>query len=112
MSQHVAQLTLEAALGETRQFSGTHQTSSTDTTPIDITGWTLTVTIKNPIGTTVTLAGTVVSGTAGTYRWTITAANTVTLGVNDSKIDVWRTDVGSETLMGLGTFSITQEVRV
>lgn len=112
MANLVAQLALTAALGEDRTFAGTHQTSSTDTTAVNITGWTIVVTVKSPSAVTVTLSGTVTLGTAGTYTWTITAANTVTLGVGVSRIDVWRTDAGAATLMAIGDFNITQEVRV
>ncbi len=121
MSNLIAQLALTAALGEDRTFAGTHYTSdptiaATSTVPaatvVNITGWTLVTTIKNPAGTTVTLSGTVTLGTAGTYTWTVTAANTVTLGVGVSRIDVWRTDAGAATLMAIGDFNITQEVRV
>jgi hypothetical protein len=112
MSNLAAQIAATAYLGETRTFTWTHQVSETDTTPVNITGWTLTVTLKNVALTTVTIAGTVTLGTAGTYSWILTAANTVTLGVGDCKIDVWRTNAGSETLMAIGTFSIATEVRV
>ncbi len=111
MSNLVAQLTLTAALGEDRTFAGTHQTSSTDDTPIDITGWTITVTIKKG-ATTITKSGTVTSGTDGEYSWTLAAADTVSLAVGDGAIDVWRTNAGAATLMGIGTFSILQDVRV
>ncbi len=111
MSNPVAQLALTAALGETRTFRGTHQTSSTDTTPINITGFTITVTIKKG-ATTITKSGTVTSGTLGTYTWPIAAADTVSLAIGDGAIDIWRTDAGSETLMAIGTFSILADVRV
>jgi Tfp pilus assembly protein PilV len=108
----VAQIALGCALGETRTFTGTHQVSEHDATAVDISGWTITVTIKNAGGTSVTISGSVVTGPSGKYSWTTTPPNTLTLGVGDDAIDIWRTDIGSETLMGLGTFSITQEVRV
>lgn len=112
MSNLAAQIAATAYLGETRTFAWTHQTSETDTTAVNITGWTIIVTLKNVSLTTVTISGTVTLGTAGTYTWIITAANTVTLGVGDCKVDVWRTNSGSETLMAIGTFAIVQEVRV
>lgn len=121
MSNLFAQLALTAALGEDRTFAGTHYTSDPTiaatalvpaATVVNITGWTLVITVKNPAGTTVTINGTVVLGTAGTYTWTITAGNIISLGVGVSKVDVWRTDSGAATLMALGDFNITQEVRV
>ena len=87
MSNLAAQLVLTAYLGETRTFSGTHQTSEDDDTVKVITGWPITVTIKQR-ATTISLSGTIVSETADTYTWTITAANTVSLGVRDCNIDI------------------------
>lgn len=111
MATLFAPLALTAALGEDRAFTGTHQTSSTDTTAINITGWTLVITIKKG-ATTLTISGSVTLGTAGTYAWTLTAANSVALAVGDGAIDVWRTDAGAATLMAVGTISILPEVRV
>lgn len=111
MSNLAAQLALTAYLGEDRLFTCTHETSGTDTTVKTITGWTITVTIKKG-ATTVTKSGTVTSGTAGTYTFPVASADTVSLGVGVASIDIQRTDSGSVTLMGIGDFSIIQEVRV
>lgn len=116
MSHLVAQLDLTCALGEDRTFAGTHYDSDpdteTDAAVVNITGWTITVTIKNVALTTVTISATVTLGTAGTYTWTLSAAQSVTLGAGVSRMDVWRTNAGAATLMGIGDFNITQEVRV
>lgn len=111
MSDPAAPLKLTAYLGEDRLFTCTHQTSSTDTTVKNITGWTITVTIKKG-ATTITKSGTVVLGTAGTFTWPLAAADTVSLAVGDGAMDIQRTDSGSVTVMGIGTLSILPEVRV
>ncbi len=109
---NIAALTLTVTRGEARTFNGTHQTSATDTTAINITGWTLLVTVRDLLGRVLfSTAATVVSGLSGTYSFAFTAAQT-TLEPASYPCDLWRTDSGSETIMGLGTLQITSDVRV
>lgn len=108
----VARIQLECARGEARTFAGTHQTSGSDTTAINITGWTLVVTVRDENKAVMfTKSGTIVSGAAGTYTWPVTAANTL-ISPKPYSLDIWRTDAGSETLMAVGTLTVNDEVRV
>lgn len=108
----VARIALECSRGEARTFAGTHQTSGSDTTAINITGWTISITVRDEGKITMfTKSGTVTSGPAGTYTFAVTATNT-TISAKPYSIDIWRVDSGSETLMAVGTLTISDEVRV
>lgn len=66
MAASVAPLALEVTRGEDRTFAGTHQTSATNTTPVDITGWTLKFTAKDAKGNVkLTKSPSVISGPGG-----------------------------------------------
>ena len=106
----VAGLALTAAKGEAVTYNATHQTSASDTTAVNITGWTIAVTARDETKAVVlTKAASVVSGAAGTYTWSVTKADT-SLQAKSYNLDIQRTDSGSEKLMGLGTWTILQEV--
>ena len=96
--------------GEEVTFAGVHETSESDDTPVDISGWTITITVKTRAGVAVfTKTGTVVLGSAGTYTWAVAYADTyIASGVYD--IDIWRTDVGGRREMAIGRFEITKDV--
>jgi len=112
MATTVARIALECARGEARTFSGTHQTSGSDTTAINISGWTISITCRDTTGAVMfTKSGSIISGAAGTYSFAVTATNT-TISPSAYQIDIWRTDSGSETLMAVGSLNITQEYRV
>lgn len=105
-----APLNLTIAKGEAVTFTCTHQTSAADTTAIDISGWTIVVTIEDEAGTTlITKAATVTSGPSGTYTFSVSHADTL-VEPAVYPVDIWRTDSGSETLMGYGKFRVTREV--
>lgn len=105
----VARLNLITAKGEARTYSGTHQTSATDTTPIDITGWTIKVTAKDEGGRVVlNKTATIVNGATGSYQFSVTHADTL-VTPSAYRVDIQRTS-GAETLMGLGTWTVTPEV--
>lgn len=105
-----AAIGLRCARGEAVTFPLTHQTSESNTTPKDITGWTIAGTAKDENGNIVfSLAGAVVSGPAGTYTLSVTHAQTL-VEPKSYRLDVWRTDGSSETLMGIGTITIDQNV--
>ncbi len=111
MAAYVAPLSITVTRGEARTFNYTHQTSGTDSTPINIAGWTIVFTARDQTNTVVlTKSITVSSGPAGTYTWGVTATDT-TRDPTSYTCDIWRTDSGSETIMGLGTMVISADVR-
>jgi hypothetical protein len=111
MTPNVARPALTAVRGEDRTYACTHQNSGSDSTPVNISGWTITVTAKvKPEGTAVlTKTGTVVSGSAGTYSWSVTHADTL-INPQEYQLDIWRVDSGARTLMALGTWTVLSEV--
>lgn len=110
MSGDVATLNISVARGSAKTYNFTHQTSGSNTAAVNITGWTITVTVRNADGSLLfTKTASVVSGAAGTYTWSVTKANT-NVTPTSYPMDIWRTDSGSETLMGVGQFTITPEV--
>lgn len=109
---NLATLALVATRGEARTFSGTHYTTAAATAAANISGWTIVFTTRDLLGRVLfSAAGTVISGIGGTYSFSLTAAQT-TLDPASYVCDLWRTDSGSETIMGLGTLQITGDVRV
>lgn len=73
----------------------------------DITGWTLRVRVYTAAGSLLyTLtegAGiTVDDAEAGEYTWSLTAAQTTSMGAGSFRYDVWRTDSGSEAELANG----------
>jgi hypothetical protein len=105
-----AQLTLSVARGEAVVINATHVTSATDTTPINISGWTIVLTARDENGTVfLNETGTVDVGASGTYHFDLTHAETMQPRKN-YRFDIWRTDTGSEKPMGIGIFTITDEI--
>lgn len=95
-------------------YKGEAPTLSFTMSPVvDITGWTLTMTVKR-VGTDtsalVSVAGTIVSGTNGTFTVALTSTQTkTTLGIGLFAYDVQRTNSGSETVLSVGRLVIKQE---
>lgn len=99
------------------------ETIEIDFTPLvttNITGWSITFTIKRQktddnsqalLTQTIGSGLTVVSLTAGTFKSTITHAQTVAIGVGPFVFDVQRTDSGSEAELAIGTGYAYQPVR-
>lgn len=90
----------------------THVVQGT-TTPVDITGWTIVFTLKRRGWDTtalLTIPAQIVSGPAGTYTVSLSHAQTNGLSPDTYAYDIQRTDPGSEVVMSIGTFTITQEV--
>lgn len=107
-----ASIALSCAKGEAVTFPLTHVTSGTDSTPINITGWTIKAMGRDEAGNVIfDKTATVVSGAAGTYSLSFTHAETTVYQAKSIDVDIWRTDSGSERLMGLGKFTIGQDVR-
>lgn len=79
----------------------------------DITGWTISLTIRtnaNDVGSALlTVAGVVVSAVAGTFKFTLTSAQTK-IAVGNYAYDVQRIDAGGESVLSLGVLAIVQEV--
>ena len=97
--------------GEAATFFGTHQKTEKDSSPKDITGYTILVTAKHPDGTVAfAVPGAVLVGNAGTYSWSVTSVQT-NIAHDTLDIDIWRTDAGNEELMALGKFVIGQNVK-
>lgn len=108
-----AAIALEGYQGEDKVFVGTHRVSSGGAV-VDITGWTLLFTLKRKATDTATLlsiAGVLLSPTAGTYTVSLTAAQLAALDVGDYHCDVWRTNAGAKTELAIGTFALYRPVR-
>lgn len=105
-----APLALSVAKGEDVTFAGTHTVSASDPTPVDISTWTMKVTVANPDGSIqFTKTPTVVNGPLGQYSWSVAHADTNIAALTRS-IDIWRIDVGFEREMGIGSFAVTPSV--
>lgn len=78
---------------------------------VDITGWTLSMKVADQDGTVqFTKAGTVTSGSAGTFTMTIDSADTAALTVGGYKWDVRRTDTGAKATLANGELDLKQEI--
>jgi len=111
MSQAIANPVLTVARGEDRTYVGTHQTSATDATPIDVTNWTIQLTVKtDPSGAPVlSKTATVTNGPAGTYTIAVAHAETL-LDPGTYVMDIWRTNSGMQTLMGYGNLIVLPDL--
>ena len=106
-----AAIALACSRGEDVTFPLTHQTSATDSTAVNITGWTISAKVRNERNDVIfTIAGTIVSGVAGTYTIAFTSAQLL-IEPKSYKLDVWRTHSGSAKPMGVGTLTVTPNVR-
>jgi hypothetical protein len=104
----------EFVKGEDVQINWTVQTSSTDTSAKNITGWTLAMMIKRKASDTgvtqVTTSTSVTVGSSGTAATTIVSADTDDLD-GDYVYDLWRTDAGALTCLSSGTISFIDSPR-
>ena len=80
--------------------------------PTDITGWTITSTVKDKLGGTVQFNPTVtiVDSGRGKYKASWPRANTSTLSPGDYVWDTRRTDSGANTLLSHGEATVRQPV--
>ena len=108
----VAPISLQAARGEARTYLGTHQTSATNTTPVDITGWTIVLTVRRDTNGPVVLTktATLLSPLLGTYQIVASATDT-NLQPGVYPADLWRTDANSQRQIGYGTFTVGPSVQ-
>lgn len=105
-----AQLQFACARGEALQVNCTHVTSATDSTPVNIAGWTIVMTARDDNGNIfINETGVVDVGPSGTYHFTLTHAETMRPR-KSYKFDIWRTDTSSEKIMGVGFFTVSDEV--
>lgn len=83
------------------------------TTPVDINGFTLELTVRRKATDTVVVlqaAATITDHVNGLYQFQFSHAQTVAVAAGVYAYDVQRTDSGSETVLAVGSFTITQEV--
>ncbi|HYM24440.1 MAG TPA: hypothetical protein VEU08_14590 [Vicinamibacterales bacterium] len=102
-----------AQLNNIACYRGEAVTLAFTMTPVtDITGWTITFTLKRnqtdptPI---LTIAAVITNGPNGTFTVSLTKAQT-NMQAGTYQYDIQRTDAGSEAVLSIGTFTITQEV--
>jgi hypothetical protein len=105
-----------AALNDITFFKGEAvQLNFTMDPVVDITGWTITLTIKvNNSDAAAVLTVTpaqIISAAGGQFRLSLTHAQTAALTGNGTyAYDVWRTDSGSEVVLSYGVITVTQDV--
>lgn len=120
MKRAAAYVEFAIARGEDKSFPMVHVISASDSTPINLTGWTIRIKVKRKDGTVVvekaatlgaTLAdGSTVAASAGGYTWGLTnAESNITPGL--CKIDIFRVDAGVIRAMAIGTIELVDDVR-
>lgn len=104
----------ECVKGEDYQINWTIQTSDTDSTPVDITGWTFAMSVKrqssDSTASVITPTITTLVAASGTLKAVFAAAGTVDLD-GDYQFDLWRTNAGSATCLCSGRFSVIDTPR-
>lgn len=109
-----AVLSFTVAKGEDIVFSGTlvQPPGVFPGGPINITGYTLLVTILTPTGGAfLTKAGTLTTPTAGQFTWPLARVDTLSATAGVYSVDIWRTDTGFQRELGKGTLTITGDSR-
>jgi hypothetical protein len=78
----------------------------------NITGWTLQLNIaRNGTSILTNTDPSITDETNGIFTFTLTSTQTgVTMGVGTFQYNVWRTDVGSETLLAYGLLNVSNTV--
>ena len=97
-------------------FKGEHPIITFTMTPTtDITGWTITFTLKdsldNPQTALLTVSATLTTPASGIFTVELTAAQ-MTRACKQYGYDVWRTDSGAEACLSVGQFLIKPNARV
>lgn len=104
-----ASSTFQCVKGEDYQITWTIQTSDTNTTAVDITGWTFALKVKeravdaDPSLITPTI--TIVTPLSGLVKAVFAAVDTLTLN-GDYEYSFWRTNSGSVSCLSAGIFSV------
>jgi len=99
--------------GEDYQINWTVQTSDTNTAPVDITGWTFSLTVKRRASDTtasvITPTNTIVTAASGLVKSVFAAADTLLLE-GDYEYAFWRTNSGSASCLSTGYVSVLDTV--
>lgn len=109
-----ASIALEAYQGENYVGTGTHQVSSTDTTGVDIAGWTIVFTLKrrkSDPSAILNVTAALVTPASGIYSITLTPAQLNALKPGDYHCDIQRTNSGARAVMAIGLFTVIDPVR-
>jgi hypothetical protein len=82
------------------------------TPPVDVTGWTITLTVKDTLGGTTQFSksATIVDGPRGLWKVTIANGDTIALAVGRYVWDARRTDSGNKSTLADGYIDLRQEV--
>lgn len=104
-----------ATINNLEIFKGEAPTLNFTMSPVvDITGWTITMTIRvNANDAAVVLTktpATIILAAAGTFKFTLSSAETKALSVGNYAYDIQRVDAGSESVLSIGDLAIIQEV--
>jgi hypothetical protein len=78
---------------------------------VDITGWTLTFSVRNYAGVVFTKTATVTSAVDGTFTIAVVDTDSDSLIPGTYLYDVWRTDEGSERVVAIGSFVVNKVAR-
>lgn len=101
--------------GEDPTISFTTYTTDTGTTPQNISGWTILLTVakkRNSTDKLLSKAGSIVSESDGTFTVTIEDTDLDPIEPGTYFWDVWRTDAGSERCLGYGQFQVVGNARI
>jgi hypothetical protein len=101
--------------GEDISLAFTTYTTDTGTTAENISNWTLAFSVaesRNSTSKLITAAGSITAAASGTFSVTLAATDTDNIAPGSYFWDVWRTDAGSERLLGKGTFTIEGTARI
>lgn len=82
-------------------------------TGVDITGWTLELTLRNRQTSTIdlTVAGVITNAGSGVATFTLTDTQTGTLTPGRYDFSIWRTNDGSENPLTTGTATVVRTSR-
>lgn len=106
---------LEVFRGEDITLSGTIYTTDTGSTPEDITGWTLVLTVaeaRNSTAKLLTKSGVLVTPASGTFSVTIADTELDDIPPGSYFWDLWRTDAGYERVLISGAFNLKGNARI
>jgi hypothetical protein len=91
-------------------YRGEAATQAWDIPGSNISGWTITFTLKSDPQGSAVLSKTCAITSATKFTLTLTHAETVTLAPHTYAYDAWRTDALSEVPLALGTMTVLPDV--
>jgi hypothetical protein len=104
-----AQATFDLVKGEDFQINWTIQTSDTNTTPVDITGWTFELKVKRMDAdadpSVIVPVHTITNASTGQVKSVFAAAGTALL-LGDYRFSFWRTNAGSAACLSRGYIEV------